>query len=162
MIKFRSKTQLWLVEFERICWIKFRISHFDDMYIRESQKKLLYSTLVQYEVERSIFWIPQQIKIIMPGMKLLTPDPIGDHNRPFAIGSKFSLKTNTFSFQKKLLASELWKLFMFPYFALILPSIWQICRYSTLTTDILEKSVICSNFGFITDFGGNSLFSEKV
>ena len=91
-----------------------------------------------------------------------TPDPIGDHNRPFAIGSTFSLKTNTFSFQKKLLASELWKLFMLPYFALILPSIWQICRYSTLTTDILEKSVICNNFGFITDFGGNSLFSEKV
>ena len=42
------------------------------MYIPESQKKLVHSTLVQYEVERSIFWIPQQIKIIMPGMKLLT------------------------------------------------------------------------------------------
>ena len=67
-----------------------------------------------------------------------SPDPIGDHNRPFAIGSTFSLKTNTFSFKKKLLASELWKQFMLPYFALILPYIWQICRYSTLTTGILR------------------------
>ena len=90
-----------------------------------------------------------------------SPDPIGDHNRPFAIGSKFSLKTNTFSFQKKLLASELWKQFMLPYFALILPSIWQICRYSTLTTDILEKSVICNNFGFYHRFRGKFVIFGK-
>ena len=90
-----------------------------------------------------------------------SPDPIGDHNRPFAIGSTFSLKTNTFSFQKKLLASELWKLFMLPYFALSLPSIWQICRYSTLTTDILEKSVICNNFGFYHRFRGKLIIFRK-
>ena len=55
------------------------------MYIPESQKKLVHSTLVQYEVERSIFWIPQQIKIIMPGMKLLT---LGSPtNRVFHIGT---------------------------------------------------------------------------
>ena len=35
-----------------------------------------------------------------------SPDPIGDHNRPFAIGSTFSLKTNTFSFQKNCLPAS--------------------------------------------------------
>ena len=45
-------------------WVIFGISHFDDMYIRGSQKKLVHSTLVQYGGHPGGKSFPSKIKIM--------------------------------------------------------------------------------------------------